>query len=298
MVRPGHDLTVLESLDKELPATPHFADQLWKVRDEGSGQIHLVLLEAAIRLRRKEIQRILVRAARAHQVFDLPVTTCILALSPSDTSPQLMEGYGWSVGGEPWLTCRMDTLALWRYDAEAALDSSSPAAWLLSTHMSGGDTPSVFERAAHQLQTSDGLSTTSRLDLLGVLRILGERRLGDLARSIITLEMLMGSTLYEEIAADVEKKRRQQWEATGLMRGRQEGRQEGRHEGRQEGLLRQLADTRDITLSLVEHRCGPPPQEVREAIAAIDDLGRLRTLILALAEVRSLEEVRRLLSDV
>jgi predicted transposase YdaD len=83
----------------------------------------------------------------------------------------------------------------------------------------------------------------------------------------------------------------QEWLAEGRHEGRQEGRQEGwqegRREGRQEGRQEAAAD---VTMRLLNRRCGPLNPETRTRIEALP-LERLEALAEALLDFQGPAEL-------
>jgi predicted transposase YdaD len=74
----------------------------------------------------------------------------------------------------------------------------------------------------------------------------------------------------------------------GRQEGRLEGRQEGRLEGRQEG---QLAALRENVLLVYRERFGEVPAEVEAKVQAVEDVGQLRAMLVALLRVQRPEEL-------
>jgi hypothetical protein len=75
----------------------------------------------------------------------------------------------------------------------------------------------------------------------------------------------------------------------GVQLGRQEGVQLGRQEGLQQGRQQELQES---VVRILSHRFRQIPQDLQEKIAFLTDIQKLRNLLDASVEVKSLEELR------
>lgn len=255
---PGRNFHQLEPLDKELPAASLVADKVYRVRS--GKQEWLVHLEFAIHAGRAE-QRLLTAAAfRLHLAYELGVQSVMIALSKPDALTPLPTHYAFTAAGRTRLRYGIDTVCLWDYDAEEALMGDSPVGWVLATHMHGGEQISVVARAAGRVRALSGIQERVRADLLAILRILGERSLQQDVKHLITREMLMGSTLYDEILEE------------GIEKGIEKG---------QKGLL----------MRLLRARFGGIPSEVERKLEALHESSTLEQLAERVLTARSLKEL-------
>jgi predicted transposase YdaD len=74
----------------------------------------------------------------------------------------------------------------------------------------------------------------------------------------------------------------------GRQEGEQLGWQRGRQEGRQEG---QVAALRENVLLVYRERFGAVPAEVEAKVQAVEDVGQLRAMLVALLRVQRPEEL-------
>lgn len=183
-----------------------------------------------------------------------------------------------AAGGNGGVRGRLDIVPIWTYDAREMLDLGSATAWVLSPLMRGGDRPEVLTRSVRRIQELRA-TPEERADLLAILRVFGERRLGPRAWSYITLEMVMASTLFEEIAEHVEATRSERW----IQRGRQEGVEEARR------LM--LEEWRQATAELITQQFGQVPRAAILGLRSIEEPSVIRDLLVTIPQCASLDQV-------
>jgi hypothetical protein len=260
-------------LPKELVSSAVIPDEIYLIEENGERRI--AHIEAQTRYESDIPVRLVNYADRLRIVHNLPVRTFLLLLTKRG-APNPIPTEGVIESGRLRLTFSYEVVKLWELAAEVFLDAARPGL-LPFIPLMRGDRAALDTAAARIVALPD--ATRRELELhflvLGGLRYDAATLIAALGRpSMIPLEQLRESSIYQLI----------------LQEGKAEGRQEGRQEGREEGLEQGLEHEREMIARLVRRKFGAPPDALVARVRALprETLERLAEDLLDMAAAADL----------
>ena len=266
-----------EKLDSALATIQRFPDRLFRLRHP---QNHLLHLEIQSSWESDLPQRMLEYNVFLRGQRRLPVRSVVLLLHRRVEPPAscgILEYR--DIQGQVYLRFEYDVVRVWELPGEALLEGPLGAAML------GLLTESVRERVEEwtrrfirrvEREVGDRERATALLD--GAYILLGLLYDGvEIARWFAEAQGMKESSTYQRILDE------------GRAEGRAEGRQEGLREGRQEG---QVLALRENVLLVYRERFGEVPGEVEAKVRGVEDVERLRGMLLSLLRVQRPEELQ------
>jgi hypothetical protein len=191
------------------------------------------------------------------------------------------------------------SLGLSKLPAQTLLDRPEPLAWALASLTRAGKMGRA--RLKLELQRKIAIAPVSEVErfLLAnavetYLQLAGRQadvyaalRLAEKNPEVEAMEM----TWAERMAADYQKKFREEGVLLGLQQGIEQGREQGIEQGREQGLGQAAERLRSTLLRLLGQRFGKIPRRVRARVEAIDSLDELGGLTDRILEVKSIDEL-------
>jgi predicted transposase YdaD len=258
-------------LPKELISSAVIPDELYLI--EYRGERWIAHIEAQTRYASDVPVRLLDYAVRLRIGYDIPVRTFLLLLTkrgvpespPTEVTVEL---------GRLRITFGYEVVKLWELAATDFLNPERPALLPFVPLMAGGrDALAALPDAARrgELELHFLVLGGLRYDVATLIALL-ERS------SMIPLEQLRESSIYQLILQE------------GKAEGRQEGRQEGREEGLERGLEQGLERERALVARLLRRKFSELPEDLVARVRALprEPLERLAEDLLDLSDLAAL----------
>jgi predicted transposase YdaD len=239
---------------------------------------------------------------RSHQV---PVHTTIILLRPAADGPDVNGTYERRYrNGDVYDWFRYDVVRIWQQPVEEVLASGLPVLPLAPVaNVEPEQVPKVLlaisERLVRETSPEQAATFWAATKVMMGLRYPKEQ-VEEFERGVSA--MILGvrgieeSSVYQDIFAKGEAKGEAKGKAEGEAKGKAEGEAKGKAEGEAKGKAEgeakgRLESARLAVLRLGRKKFGPPAEDVRAAIDAINDVDQLGSLLDRVLDVSSWHEL-------